>query len=86
MKENLTNYQEQALMSKKLATILREAPVEISIEELNYEGAEQDKLVALYKELGFKSLLEKIDGGSQDEKKSLKKLHMKSSQKLIKTY
>lgn len=74
MKENLTNYQEQALMSKKLATILREAPVEISIEELNYEGAEQDKLVALYKELGFKSLLEKIDGASQDEKEELKEI------------
>ena len=41
---------------------------------MNYEGAEQDKLVALYKELGFKSLLEKIDGASQDEKEELKEI------------
>ena len=61
LKENLTTYREQAIMSKKLVTIFRETPVEVKVEELNYDGVDQEKLVSLYKELGFQSLLEKMD-------------------------
>lgn len=61
LKENLKTYKDQALMSKKLATIFREAPVEIGISDIDYQGANTEKLIALYKELGFNSLLEKMD-------------------------
>ena len=61
LKENLKVYQEQALLSKELATIFREAPIEISLDEINYKGADMEKLASLYKDLGFQSFLDKMD-------------------------
>ena len=60
LKEKLEEHKDQAVMSKELATILREAPIEVTVEELNYEGSDDKKLKAFFKELGFNSLLEKM--------------------------
>lgn len=60
LKEKLEEFKEQAMMSKELATITREAPVEVSLAELEYNGFEQGKLKGIFKELGFNSLLEKL--------------------------
>jgi DNA polymerase-1 len=60
LKEKLTTYKEQALLSKELATIMREAPVEVQLEDIHYEGFDQGKLNHLFKDLGFHSLLDKI--------------------------
>ncbi|MFJ5758280.1 DNA polymerase I [Neobacillus sp. NPDC093182] len=62
LKEKLEEFKDQAVMSKQLATIERHAPVEVSVEKVAYEGFEREKLVELYKELGFHSLLEKLGG------------------------
>jgi DNA polymerase I len=62
LKEKLEEFKDQAVMSKQLATIERHAPVEVSVENVAYEGFEREKVVALYKELGFHSLLEKLGG------------------------
>lgn len=60
LKENLTNNEEQAYMSKTLATIEVEAPLTISIDDLSYVGPDMDKVTSIYQELKFKTLLEKI--------------------------
>jgi DNA polymerase I len=60
LKEKLEEHRDSAVMSKELATILREAPVEVKVEELSYEGSDDQKLKAFFKELGFNSLLEKM--------------------------
>jgi len=60
LKEKLETYKEQALLSKELATIMREAPVEVKLDEIEYEGFEKEKLSSLFKELGFQSLLDKF--------------------------
>jgi DNA polymerase I len=62
LKEKLEEFKDQAIMSKELATIERQAPVEVTVENAEYEGLVRDKVVALYKELGFTSLLEKLGG------------------------
>lgn len=62
LKEKLEEFKDQAKMSKELATIERQAPVEVTIENALFEGFEREKVVALYKELGFTSLLEKLGG------------------------
>ncbi|WP_050616805.1 DNA polymerase I [Bacillus testis] len=68
LKEKLTENQELARISKQLATITREAPVEVKVKELVYEGYDAAKLTAFYKELGFNSLLDKMgEGQAQDE-------------------
>ncbi|PAE24144.1 DNA polymerase I [Bacillus sp. 7894-2] len=65
LKEKLEEFRDQALMSKELATITREAPVEIKIEDIEYEGFEKEKVKGIFKELGFNSLLEKIGGDTE---------------------
>lgn len=61
MKENLVNDHEQALMSKRLATINVDSPIEIEIENLAYSGKNLDKLIPFYKDMEFKSFLNKLD-------------------------
>lgn len=61
MKEKLVANEDLAYISKKLATIERQAPVEVKIEDLGYEGPDQDELIRIWNELAFKSLLEKMD-------------------------
>ncbi|MCL6570320.1 MAG: DNA polymerase I [Bacillus sp. (in: Bacteria)] len=60
LKEKLEEFKDQALMSKELATIERQAPVAIDLETALYEGFSREKLVAIFKELGFNTLLTKL--------------------------
>lgn len=60
LKENLTANEEQAIMSKKLATIEVQAPITISMDDLSYKGPRDEKVKAIYEELKFKTLLEKM--------------------------
>lgn len=60
LKEKLIEFKDQALMSKELATITREAPVDLTLSETEYEGFDRDKVLKLFKELGFNSLLDKL--------------------------
>ncbi|WP_050181147.1 DNA polymerase I [Domibacillus robiginosus] len=60
LKEKLVEHKDKAVMSKQLATILRTVPMELGIERLAYNGADQDKLYDLYRDLEFKTLLDGI--------------------------
>ncbi|KOY81199.1 DNA polymerase I [Lysinibacillus macroides] len=70
MKEKLVANEEQALMSKKLATIYTDAPIEISLADLAYDGPKEEELISVWQELGFKSLLEKSDFTMQEEEQA----------------
>lgn len=61
LKEKIEEFQDQARMSKDLATIIRDAPVKVELGEIEYESYEPENVVKLFKELGFNSLLEKLD-------------------------
>lgn len=61
MKEKLVANEDLAYISKQLATIERQAPVEVKLDDLGYEGPDQDELIRVWSELAFKSLLEKMD-------------------------
>lgn len=59
--EKINTSREIALLSKKLATIRRDAPLEIrNIEELRYEGIPKEKLLVYFEEFGFQSLAKRI--------------------------
>lgn len=60
LKEKLEEHREQAIMSKKLATIDCDAPLTISINDIDYEGFDLKKVIDIFKELGFNTLLEKL--------------------------
>ena len=66
MKEKLVANKEQALMSKELATILLEAPIEVKVDDLKWDGPNVDELFTLWKELDFKTLIEKSEYESEE--------------------
>lgn len=80
LQEKIAEFQEQALMSKELATIIRDAPVEVEISEIEYESFEPENVVKLFKELGFNSLLEKLD--FVEESKPLEEIEYKIVQEV----
>ena len=56
-----------ALLSKTLATIVRDAPVEYSLDELALREPDLDKLTEIYKELEFHSFLSKLESAGKNE-------------------
>lgn len=68
LKEKLEVNEEDARMSKQLVTIEREAPIEICVEDISYKGYQTQKVSQFFKELGFQSLLSRVqDGGEGTE-------------------
>lgn len=61
LKEKLMANEEQALMSKELATINRDVPLELSIDDLAWSAPDTEALFGIWRELSFKSLIEKSD-------------------------
>jgi len=70
MKEKLVANEEQAIMSKKLATIFTDAPISISLTDLVYHGPNEEELINVWRELGFKSLLDKSDFTVQEQEQT----------------
>nr|WP_042354821.1 DNA polymerase I [Bacillus rubiinfantis] len=60
LKEKLAENVDKAIMSKQLATIERHAPIEVNLADIIYEGYQKEKMISLFKELGFSSLLDKL--------------------------
>jgi len=52
--------QELAYLSRRLATIVRDAPVELDLEACRVRGLDNSALVALFRELEFRSLAERL--------------------------
>jgi DNA polymerase-1 len=55
-KENVENFSEQGLLSKKLATIIVDVPIDFDEKSLEYNGFDEEKLKALFEELEFRHL------------------------------
>jgi DNA polymerase-1 len=61
MKEKVEAHQEDARMSKKLATIYREVALADKVNELAYSGYDPSVLAAMFRKLEFKSLIERLE-------------------------
>lgn len=66
MKENLIADKENAFLSKKLATIDVDTPVEPSLNSLILEERDTEKLVSFYREMNFRSFLQNLDHDEED--------------------
>lgn len=62
LKEKVENHKELAILSKKLATIIVDAPVEFKEKELVVEEPNREKLMELFSELEFRSLSKRLLG------------------------
>jgi DNA polymerase I len=61
MKEKVETHKDDAIMSKKLATIFREVPLEHGADDIRYEGYQPAVLADAFRKLEFKSLIERLD-------------------------
>ena len=61
-RENLQEFAEQALMSKKLATIILDVPVEWNAETFRLKTPDPDKLIPLFGELEFRTFARRVFG------------------------
>lgn len=68
LKEKLELDKENAYMSYDLATIYTEVPLEISMEDIKYKEKDISKLISIYEELEFYSLLKKEKEIKREEK------------------
>jgi DNA polymerase-1 len=69
VRENLVTYREQALLSKRLATIIRNVPIDIKLEDFQISDPDSSKLYHYFKDLEFKGLLNKLEAtmGKQED-------------------
>lgn len=74
LKERLIEYRHQAFMSKMLATIITNIPLDIDIEDLKVKKPNDEELYKLYQKLEFKSFLNNIDSDviSENDKNKVK--------------
>ncbi|MDK8182365.1 DNA polymerase I [Paenibacillus sp. UMB4589-SE434] len=61
MKENIENHADDARMSKQLATIYREVPIELEREKMAFEGIPSATALPMLRKLEFKSILERVE-------------------------
>ncbi|MEN0402228.1 DNA polymerase I [Staphylococcus aureus] len=80
LKEKLQNSKEDALMSKELATINVDSPIEVKLEDtlMTHQDEQQEK-IELFKKLEFKQLLADIDQSASVEDAIEKTIEIETS-------
>lgn len=74
IKDNLMEYSEQAVFSKRLATIITDVPVEMDLDDIkSKDNYDADGVKQMFYKLQFKSLLDKIPDSDKAEVKTEEK-------------
>ncbi|GIC31251.1 DNA polymerase I [Streptococcus parasuis] len=71
MKENLIADKEQAFLSRTLATIDTQAPIEIGLDDIVYQGPRIEELGQFYDDMGFKQLRAQLGTTNSQEEEVL---------------
>ncbi|WP_434579001.1 DNA polymerase I [Thermoanaerobacterium thermosaccharolyticum] len=66
IRENIENNTEMAMLSKKLATIERNVPIEIDLSEYQLRDYDREKLIDLFEKLEFTSLINDLKKDTDD--------------------
>ncbi len=59
-KENLIEFEEQVRLSRKLATIILDVPIEFNTKNLTRDELNKDALISLFEELEFRTLIQRL--------------------------
>ena len=59
-KENVENFAQQGILSKELATIKIDVPVDFVHDDLKYDGIDEEKLRTIFTELEFRTLAARV--------------------------
>jgi DNA polymerase I len=63
LRKALQNGREMAFLSRELATIKKNVPIQIHLEQLRFTGPKRDRLRTLFNELEFNNLVQLLDHG-----------------------
>ncbi|KRN34232.1 DNA polymerase I [Liquorilactobacillus mali] len=72
MKEHLIEDRKLAFLCKDLARILRNAPIEVTVDDAKWSGPVEEELRSFYEEMDFKSFLAKMSFSSSDNNSQTK--------------
>ncbi|WRK54221.1 5'-3' exonuclease H3TH domain-containing protein [Coprobacillaceae bacterium CR2/5/TPMF4] len=76
MGEKIRNNIDQGLLSKKIATIIKDVPIDINLEDYRYNGHDYNELADFYRHYGMNSLLKRMSMNNEEEIQ-LKKFQLK---------
>ena len=65
--EKIRDHQEQALLSKHLARIITDVPVDFDPKELTKDPVDEEKVKTLFQELEFRNMLKRVTGDKIDQ-------------------
>ncbi len=68
--EKLINGRESAFLSQDLSRIVREMKIDVTLEEMEYRDLQGQALQEKLEELGFKSLVKRLFGETEEKKKA----------------
>ena len=85
IKKKIEENKDQAIFSKKLATIIRDVPIEISLDELSFGDYDKNSVIEEFKKFGFTTLIKQVlsmDSGDEEsaveEKIELNIVHLEN--------
>ena len=79
--ELLKGGEEEAQFSKTLAEIRKDAPVDFSLEKVSWkDGFEKENVKPIFSELGFRSLLDRMNGEKKDRNENKKEAKEEKSE------
>ena len=73
--ELLKKYKEQAFLSRDLATINKEVPIEFKLNDLAWSGLHTKKVEDMLRDFGFRTLLRDTQGIEEEGDERLERLH-----------
>lgn len=73
-KKKIEENKELAIMSKKLATIIRDVPIDIDLEKLEFGNYDKSELIEVFNKLNFNSLIHRLDSDTEDTEVVINKL------------
>ncbi|MDO7206531.1 hypothetical protein Q5M85_22945 [Paraclostridium bifermentans] len=90
-RKKIEENKELTIMSKRLATIIRDVPIDFDLEKLKFGNYDKSKLIEVFNELDFNSLIARLDSNAEELKVIVNKLEdvkefinkAKNSKKLI---
>ena len=86
LREKIEVNREQAMLSKRLATIITNVPVDINLDDLKKREADHEKLMELFRSYEFNSLIPRIKKTieqSTDENENTYKLENNTNQNIV---
>lgn len=69
-RKKIEEHKDLAIMSKRLATIIRDVPIDITIDDLSFGDYDKANVIEVFNELGFNSLISRIGENSDVESES----------------